>query len=76
MVNNAIDICNSGFNQSKKTSVNPYFGYLYQFGQIQGYQLHEKIYPNMSCDAPKPGGPLTTSQPAEYKWRSGYPTLL
>ena len=26
------------------------------------------------CDAPKPGGPLTTRQPAEYKWRSGYPT--
>ena len=48
MVNNAIDISNSGFNQSKKTSVNPYFGYLYQFGQIQGYQLKEKIYPNMA----------------------------
>ena len=28
------------------------------------------------CDAPKPGGPLTTCQPAEYKWRSGYPTSL
>ena len=28
------------------------------------------------CDAPKPGGPLTTRQPAEYKWRSGYPTSL
>ena len=28
------------------------------------------------CDAPKPGGPLTTRQPAEYKWRSGYPTPL
>ena len=29
-----------------------------------------------TCDAPKPGGPLTTRQPAEYKWRSGYPTPL
>ena len=29
-----------------------------------------------NCDAPKPGGPLTTRQPAEYKWRSGYPTPL
>ena len=28
------------------------------------------------CDAPKPGGPLTTRQPAECKWRSGYPTPL
>ena len=24
----------------------------------------------------KTGGPLTTRQPAEYKWRSGYPTPL
>ena len=29
-----------------------------------------------SCDAPKPGGPLTSRQPAEYKWMSGYPTPL
>ena len=28
------------------------------------------------CDAPKPGGPLTTRQPAEHKWTSGYPTPL
>ena len=28
------------------------------------------------CDALKPGGPLTTRQPAEHKWRSGYPTPL
>ena len=28
------------------------------------------------CDAPKPGGPLTTRQLLEYKWRSGYPTPL
>ena len=29
-----------------------------------------------ACDAPKPGGPLTTRQPVEYKWTSGYPTSL
>ena len=29
-----------------------------------------------TCDAPKLGGLLTTRQPAEYKWRSGYPTPL
>ena len=34
------------------------------------------IYIYIYCDAPKPGGPLTTRQPAEYKWRSGYPTPL
>ena len=28
------------------------------------------------CDAQKLGGPLTARQPAEYKWRSGYPTPL
>ena len=28
------------------------------------------------CDALKPGGPLNTRQPAEYKWMSGYPTPL
>ena len=28
------------------------------------------------CDAPKPRGLLTTRQPTEYKWRSGYPTPL
>ena len=30
----------------------------------------------LRCDAPKPGGPLTTLQPTEYKWMSGYPTPL
>ena len=29
-----------------------------------------------TCDAPKPRGPLTNRQPAEYKWTSGYPTSL
>ena len=28
------------------------------------------------CDAPKPGGPLTTRQPAEYKRMSGYQAPL
>ena len=30
----------------------------------------------VSCDAPKPGCPLTTCQPAEYSWMSGNPTPL
>ena len=28
------------------------------------------------CDTPKPGGPLTTRQPAEYSTMSGDPTSL
>ena len=28
------------------------------------------------CDAPFSEGPLTTRQPTEYKWISGYPTPL
>ena len=28
------------------------------------------------CEAPFPGGPLTTRQPSEYKWMLGYPTPL
>ena len=31
---------------------------------------------HLNCDAPKSGGPLTTRQPAEYSWMSGYPTPL
>ena len=27
------------------------------------------------CEAPKPGGPLTTRQPTEYSWMSGNPML-
>ena len=34
-----------------------------------------RVYKNC-CDAPFPGGPLTTHQPAEYKWILGYPTPL
>ena len=32
-----------------------------------------KVFPskNNVCDAPIPGGPLTTHQPAEYSWMSG-----
>ena len=33
-------------------------------------------FSHRTCDAPKPGGPLTTRQPAENKWMSGYPTPL
>ena len=51
---------------------------LMQEGKVVAYasrQLkpHEQ---NNPCDAPKPGGPLTTRQPAEYKWMLGYPTPL
>ena len=28
------------------------------------------------CDAPFPGGSLTTREPAEYSWMSGNPTAL
>ena len=28
------------------------------------------------CDAPKPGGSLTTRQPVEYSWMSSYSTPL
>ena len=44
-------------------------GYIYIY-------IYIFIYVESMCDAPKPGGPLTTRQPAEYKWRSGYPTSL
>ena len=37
--------------------------------------LYEQVFPSIS-DTPNPGGPLTTRQPAEYKWMSGYPTPL
>ena len=32
--------------------------------------------PKKICDAPKPGCPLTTRQPAEYSWMSGNPIPL
>ena len=35
-----------------------------------------QIFGAIGCDALKPEGPLTTRQPAEYKWMSGYPTPL
>ena len=38
--------------------------------------LNPSIVQHHLSDAPKPGGPLTTRQPAEYKWTSGYPTSL
>ena len=40
--------------------------------RVKVYLLNE----GYACDAPKPGGPLTTRQPAEYKWLSGNPTPL
>ena len=40
------------------------------------WDLVDLPYGKSACDAPKPGVPLTTCQPAEHKWRSGYPTPL
>ena len=40
------------------------------------YKFKRNSMKHMTYDAPKLGGPLTTRQPAEYKWRSGYPTPL
>ena len=34
------------------------------------------LLPFYFCDAPFPGGPLTTHQPAEYSWMLGNPTSL
>ena len=34
----------------------------------------DKEAAEVPCDAPKPGCPLTTRQPAEYSWMSGNPT--
>ena len=45
---------------------------IWEFAVVYRLQVAEQSY----CDAPKPGGPLTTRQPAEYKWMSGYPTPL
>ena len=39
-----------------------------------GYYRHFVAQYGNICDIPIPGGPLTTRQPAEYKWMSGYPT--
>ena len=58
----------SSSNQEKKRKTSVPHG---PHRQGQGYQDQ-----GQNCDAPKPGGPLTTSQLAEYKWRSGYPTPL
>ena len=43
---------------------------------VKSGKLLIKKYNLYWCDAPKPGGPLTTRQPAKYKWMSGYPTPL
>ena len=49
---------------------------LMQNGRVIAYASRQLKKHEQSCDAPKPGGPLTTRQPAEHKWRSGYPTPL
>ena len=55
----------SSFKHLKKSS-----------NQVRGLSSFNRVKLEFGCDAPKPGGPLTTRQPTEYKWRSGYPTLL
>ena len=44
--------------------------------QSAQYELQMVRDELITCDAPKPGGPLTIRQPAEYEWTSGYPTSL
>ena len=42
-----------------------------------GYCLDQyACNPFGSCDAPFPGGPLTTRQSVEYSWMSSNPTSL
>ena len=41
---------------------------------MRGMQF--QLWELSSCDASKPGGLLTTRQPAEYSLISGYPTPL
>ena len=45
-------------------------------GQLEFYSSFFRPFPRTYCDAPKPGGPLTTRQPAKYSWMSGNPTPL
>ena len=42
--------------------------------KINEINYNKFIWEKGNCDAPKPGGLLTTRQPAEYKWMSGYPS--
>ena len=57
----------SSFKHLKKSS-----------NQVRGLSSFNRVKLEFGsvCDAPKPGGSLTIRQPAEYKWRSGYPTPL
>ena len=50
----------------------PYHAYLELFVG----RFDDLSYTHLPCDAPFPGGPLTTRQPAEYSWMSGNPTPL
>ena len=44
---------------------------------VHNLGLVEIMFGFWACTVtPQPGGPLTTRQPAEYKWMSGYPTPL
>ena len=48
----------------------------FEEGPVPILDSRDQVLRSNTCDAPKPGGPLTTRQPAEYKWMSGYPTPL
>ena len=43
---------------------------------IHGCCRYWPVFTDLYCDAPKPGGSLTTRQPAEYSWMLGNPILL
>ena len=45
-----------------------------RYFSIIAHQL--SLINRFTCDAPKPGCPLTTRQPAEYLWMSGNPKPL
>ena len=61
------NMMNDIFNDYKKFSIVYIDMFLY-------FQIQLRNISN--CDAPKPGGPLTTRQPAEYSWMSSNPTPL
>ena len=56
-------------------NVSTRYMYLHGKGHLN-HHYQDTSHSPIKCDAPKPGGPLTTRQPAEYKWMSVYPTPL
>ena len=51
--------------------------YFHHFLSFRSQKMEGKIWKKYfrlySCDAPNPGGPLTTRQPVEDSWMSGNP---